>query len=264
MGVCLACRRVRKLCLSHAIPKSAFTPLMRSGNGSAIAIPKGDGNIHRTNDSGDAPLLCEECEAIFNTAFDGPLANALKKLSNEIWKNGHDAKIEFPADQAAHALVSIAWRICFSSASIYSQVKLDKRHLLEIHKLVGLPSTEILKHCTVGLKHLKGPKAESGGLGPLEMSQFIKSPEAYMLSIKPKRSPKYFAIDWTMFGFLVVVALPRLPYSKRSAFGAFKRGSLEIGATPVGLLEYGPLRNALFAGMTKDREGKVSSGISRR
>lgn len=265
LGICAYCGNFRSLCRSHAIPNAAFKQIFRSSGGQGIAVPAGDGYVHRTSESGATFLLCEEDEKLFNRKFDGPLINLLKRLDNEIQKSGGPAKIEFPADQAAHAIVSIVWRICASPANMYSLVRLNRDHRMEVSRIFGLQSSDILKNCAVRLSWLfDGSKADQNGFDRKNMGQFIKSPEAFSIRVRPNGKLNRFAIDWTMFGFLIHVVVPRIPYPRSKNFGGLRLGSEWIDAAPVDLFQYQPILDVLVAGYAKNAEGKLTPNLKRR
>jgi hypothetical protein len=263
-GFCAFCGKLRQLRMSHAIPRAAFVTMLANG-GNAIGIPNGDGNAHLTSDTGDAPLLCEECEGEFNRKFDGPLTNALKALENEICNDGVRASVDFEANQLAHAIVSVAWRICRSSAHMYSEVALSNDHLRELTELLRRPTDSILNHCTVRLGRLTDPTPEaSGGFDQTSMGQLVKTPQPYLL--RTKRTGKFdrFALDWTMFGFLIHLIVPRFLYPRSKRFGGLKRGESRISAVPINIFEYAPLDDALMAGYAAHAEGRLSPALKKR
>lgn len=265
IGVCAFCKTFELLRMSHAIPKAAFKPLLESGNGSAIAIPDGDADVHLTTDTGDALLLCERCEASFNQRFDGPMINALKKLDRNFREGESSASIEFDANHLAHALASVAWRINFSSSNFNSRVKLSQRHAALLESLIRLPSTEILKHCSVKLARLADSAAvKDRAFSQDFMGQIIKAPESFSIRIKPKGNLDRFAVDWSMFGFLIHVVAPRITYPKSRSFGGLKRGSTSVTVSRLGILDYQPLADAIVDGFKKNAEGKLSKGMKNR
>ena len=251
--------------MSHAIPRAAFKPILDKSNGNAIAIPDGDRDIHLTTDTGSAPLLCSRCESLFNTRFDAPMTNALKRLSRAYGKNGESVSITFDADHLAHAVVSVAWRINCSPAAFNSRVKLISRHSSLLDKILRSPTAEILQHCSVKLSKLSDATSSTdGGFSEDALGQIIKGPESYSVKAKPHGSLDRFAIDWSMFGFLVHVVVPRITYPKSRTFGGLKSGSNKVAATRVMLLEYKPLADGLIEGFRKNAAGKLSKGMKRR
>jgi hypothetical protein len=264
-GQCGFCRKYCRLCLSHAIPKAAFKTLMAAGNGNAIGIPKGGGNAHLTSDSGEGLLLCSACEGVFNQNFDGPMTNALKQLDSKIISDGFNAAINFDANQLAHAVVATAWRICLSPAHMYSEVIISSPHMKSLDVLMRKPTDEILRHCAVKFSRLADATAEgNGGFGQETMRQFIKTPEIYSIKTKDNGRFDRFAMDWTMFGFLVHLIVPRLPYPKSQKFGGLKKGAKTIRANPINMLDYAPLRDALVAGFAAQHEGRITPSLQKR
>jgi hypothetical protein len=252
--------------MSHAIPRAAFKAMLATGNGNAIGIPYDDDrNAHLTSDTGDAPLLCDSCEREFNRNFDAPLINALKSLENEIFVHGVRAPVNFSANQLAHAVVSVAWRIWRSPAFMYSEVVLDQRDAQELDALLRLPTDDVLKNCTVRLARLTDPTPqERGGFGQELMGQFVKAPQVYSLRTKSRGKFDRFAMDWTMFGFLIHLIVPRFLYPRSKKFGGLKRDALQISAVPVDMLQYPPLMDALIAGYAAQEEGRLSRTLKKR
>ena len=264
-GQCAYCFKFGALRNSHAIPRAAFTAMLATGNGNAIGIPHGDGNAHLTSDTGDAPLLCDKCEQHFNREFDAPMINALKSLENEILTKGFRASIKFEANHLAHAVVSVAWRICLSPAFMYSEVMLNKRHMQELDALLRLPKGSILRNCTVKLGRLADvTPAASGGFGQDMMGQFIKTPEVYSIRTKPGGKLDRFALDWTMFGYLIHLIVPRLPYPKSKNFRGLKTNATQINAVHTDIFEYQPLVDALVAGYAAQEEERLSPTLKKR
>lgn len=264
-GICPNCQNIRELRLSHAIPKAAYKPLLEAGRGQAIGIPGREGNAHLTSETGDAPLLCDECEGEFNRRFDGPATNALKRLENEILRNGIDARIDFSSDQLAHAVVSIAWRICLSPSQVFREVKPSRSHLNQLTNVLRLPSSEVLKHCSVRLGRLASISDKSADRFRNEkVGQLIKTPDIFSIKVKRYGKLDRFALDWTMFGFLVHCVVPRIPYPRSKSFKGLKRNSNQIWATEVDMLDYPPLRDALAAGYAASAEGRMSPALKRR
>ena len=239
--------------------------MLGTGNGNAIGIPYGDGNAHLTSDTGDAPLLCDSCEQYFNREFDAPLINALKSLENGIQASGFHAAIRFEANQLAHAVVAVAWRICRSPAHMYSEVVLSQQHMRELDELIRLPTDSILANCTVRLGRLADATPEAcGGFGQEIMGQFIKTPQVYSMKTKSKGKFDRFALDWTMFGFLIHLVVPRFLYPRSKNFGGLKRGAEQINAVRVDIFKYPPLMDAMVAGYAAQEEGRLSPTLKKR
>lgn len=263
-GRCAYCRRDKKLVLSHAIPKAAFRPLLAAGSGSAIGIPDREGVVHRTTDTGEFPMLCAECECEFNRRFDGPLSNALKRLEKAVLSGSTAPILAFSANQLAHAIVAVAWRISRSPANMYLKVNLAAGHLSELEAVLRLPTDQVLRSCTVRVARLTDPlERTGGGFDQSVMGQLIKTPEAFTIKSK-KGLPCGFAMDWTMFGFLIHLIVPRLPFNTNRKFGGLKRGAMKVRAAPVNVLDYAPLRDALVAGVAAHEEGRMTASIKDR
>ena len=96
------------------------------------------------------------------------------------------------------------------------------------------------------------------------MRQFIKVPEAYSIRTKSKGKFDRFALDWTMFGFLIHLIVPRLVYPKSKDFGGLKRNATQINAVHIDMFKYRPLRDALVAGYAAQEEGRLSPALKKR
>lgn len=264
-GACAYCGINADLQDSHAIPAAAFASMLRSGSGKVITIPGAVGNAGFSSDTGAAPLLCRQCERDFNVWFDGPLTNALKNLQNRIDAMGSASGIDFSSDQLSHALVSVAWRMERSSAEFYSGVELRPDHRKQLEQVLRLPQEEILRHCSVRLCKLQDHRPEeSGGFGGKALGQLVKRPEVFLPASSRHQADGRFIIDWTMFGFLVQIAFPRLPYSSSRKLRGLKRGARKIVAPGIYFLEHKPLANALFSGLACHEEGRLTPALKKR
>ncbi|RWR49960.1 hypothetical protein EOW65_08385 [Sinirhodobacter ferrireducens] len=109
VAVCAFCQSDAELCASHSIPDGFFRLISRQNSGKLIQIPAGAGNIHFSNETGKAKLLCKVCEAYFNKEFDSPLVNAFKMWDLQIIERGLTAGYNFSTEHIAQALASIFW-----------------------------------------------------------------------------------------------------------------------------------------------------------
>jgi hypothetical protein len=265
IGYCPYCLKLSSLCMSHAIPRAAFKTLFAGGNGNAIAIPNGKSNVHLTSDSGAGLLLCQACEGLFNRSFDGPMTNALKELDTAIVTQGFRSQVTFEANQLAHAVVATAWRICLSPAHMYSECTISDAHKRELDNLLRRPTGEILRNCSVKVSRLSDSTSEEvGGFGQNLMRQFIKTPEVYSIRTKRNGKPDRFAMDWTMFGFLIHLILPRLPYPKSQKFRGLKLDATKIAANPIDIFNYPPLRVALIEGYAAQQQNRITPSLRNR
>lgn len=260
-GRCVFCANVGNLMMSHSIPEAAFRAALKASNGKMIGIPYGDGNVHYTSDSGAAPMLCASCEGNFNRKYDGPLSNALKSLENAILDHGPGSAIDFPANQFAHAIVSIAWRICRSNAHLYSEVILRPDHSKELDRIFRLSNEEILKNCSIILNRLTDFTKE-GGFQNETMNQFIKIPEVKL----QKNSQNFcrFMISWTMFGFKVSLIVPKLHFSMKRQKIILRRNSKKLHALPVNIIDDSQIMKALIAGYAAHVEGRLTPALLKR
>lgn len=261
---CFCCGRHRELCQSHAIPDAIFRPLLRSGSGAAIVLPRGDGRIHRSSDTGKARMFCRECEAHFNRIFDGPLVNLLRLLDKKIETDGFSARVPFDHSELAQALVSVFWRACISPAATYSATKVSARHELILRDLSKGSRDETLRRCSVRFRRLSDSTPENdGGFQQKHISQFLLAPSPYLISSSTKNGHSRLVLDIVIQGFLIHLFVPRLPFRKNSQPGTLRRGQNILHAPPFDLFDYPPLKAALVKGYGKHQEGNVSSGLSK-
>lgn len=182
MPVCAYCRNDRELCESHSIPNGIFKAMSRHSNGQLIAIPRGDGNIHRSQDTGSSKLLCRECEGDFNKRFDSPLVNALKAWDRRINEKGFRVRYEFPPNQGAQALASIFWRASVSTNDMYMGAKVSEQDKAKLLSIVRGDSNATLKSCSCSIKRLydKRPPTKSWA-SQEDISKIILPVSAYRI-----------------------------------------------------------------------------------
>jgi hypothetical protein len=265
MDFCAYCAKPRELRNSHAIPDATFKAARASGKGQLIGIPNELGKIAYTQDTGAAPMLCHECESAFNVNFDSPISNFLKRLENAYLDDGPNASLQFDANELAKALVSIGWRICRSRAEFYGDANLSTRHLYELDNILRSPNPSVLKKCTIRLSRLYDSKRKgANGFADEIMKQFIINPKCYTVSMKKRGATKRFALEWTMFGFLVHLIVPRLTYPSSRSFGGLKANSKDVAFSMQCVLEYEPIMSRLAAGYAAIEQGRVSKKLAKR
>lgn len=261
-GVCKFCHRTRELRSSHSVPNGFFRLLLKKSNGSAIGIPLGPGNISGSTDTGEALILCSECECDFNKAWDAPLVNALKRLDKKILEEGFSARIDFSHSQFAQAVASVIWRSCVSDASMYQNTEVNERDLRDVLRIIDSPTGGSLKLCSVSLRRLWDRRGDTGeGFDQGSIAQIIVPPVARSFGSKGKI--KGFGFDMVVQGFLIHIAIPRLPFSTVRSRGFLSSGKKILHAPKINIFDYQPLVDLLVGAYAKFEAGEVS-GKARR
>jgi hypothetical protein len=262
VGFCRYCGKVRQLCDSHALPVGIFRPILSASSGKLVGIPADDGPVHYTSDTGAAKLLCRDCETHFNKNWDAPTVNFLKRLDRAIIESGHTTQLPFPNAQLAHAIVSIVWRTCVSSAFMYAEVRPTTKDLAVVEAILRGPTSEVLRLCSVRIARLYDPTPEQkGGFGQEIMYQFILSPRLYRVKIKKNDKRLGFAFLFTMLGFAISLIFPKVPYPKRKKAGYLSISGDHVVAPPEDLMSIPPIVDALVDGLRKDIAGNVTQSV---
>lgn len=250
--------------MSHAIPNAFFRRILQSNNGSAIAIPKGKGKIHRSNDTGKARLLCRKCEAKFNEEFDKPLVDCLRVLDRQIIKAGFTARIHFNNDHLARCIASVFWRASISSANLYQGIRLSKDDQRQLYRVMVGSEQDALRNSSVSLMRLYDPTpATSGGFTQEIVSNFVFSVSAYNAKSRSQAKLEHFALDLCFQGFLIHMFIPRLPFSKVRSPRFLKRGGNVVHAPPTNILDYPPLMEMMVTGLAKKMSGEILPSVER-
>ena len=261
-GECKFCHRIGELRNSHSIPAGFFRPLLKKSNGSAIGIPLGAGKIAGSNDTGEALILCSECEGYFNKAWDAPLVNVLKRLDKKVFEEGFSARVEFSHSQFAQAVASVVWRSCVSDAPMYSNTFVSDQHLNDIIRIINTSTDESLKLCSVSLRRLWDRRGDTGeGFDQGSIAQIIVPPVSRSFGSKGKI--KGFGFDMVVQGFLIHIAIPRPPFSKVRSSGFLSPGKTILHAPKINIFDYQPFVDLLVGAYAKFDAGEVS-GKARR
>ncbi len=259
-GNCAFCKSDRNLKNSHSIPLAAFRPLLKSGSGSLIAIPNGNDNVRRIQDTGAYEMLCFQCEREFNEEFDSQLIYVLKSLREKCSATEGFAVVKANTDIFAKSMVSVVWRMAYSGAQMYSDIKLTHLQLQMINDLMSKEADQTLRFCSISIAHLIDKRTpEAGGFTREHFSQFILNPRLY----RAKRKSG-FMIEWTMFGFLIHLIVPRLTNSNLKKFHGLKRHDEVVRSVPQYFLDNPSLEAALLSGLQANEEGRVSPSIKQR
>lgn len=264
VSTCRLCGQDSDLCLSHAIPNAFFRSILRSNHGSAIAIPKDNGKIHLTGDSGKAKLLCQQCEARLNTEFDKPLIKCLRNLDGEILRTGFSARIKFNHDHLARCIASVYWRGCVSSARMYKHIKLSHPDEATLFQTMTGSDSLALQNTSVSFMRLYDPTTEeSGGFTQGVVSNFVFPITAHKTSLKRKKTSTNFALTMCLQGFLICLFVPRLPHTQTRRPKFLKSGGQHLHAPPTNMLLYPPLMDMMVGGLAKVNSGDVTSAVTK-
>lgn len=253
MPICAYCKRDTELCDSHAIPNGFFKSISRHNNGKLIAIPKGEGCVHLSQQTGKAKLLCQDCEGLFNREFDSPLVNAFKDWDRQIAEKGFSVRLEFLANKMAQGLASICWRASVSGNGMYTNAQVSSRDKAGLLSIVEGDQNKVLKNCSCYIKRFYD---KQGGFSQDDISQIIVPVNAYRLEWGGKKRPAYFAFTIVMQGFLCALQVPRLPFHKRRGSEFLNPKKDLLHAPPLYIMDYRPLMEIMAVGFGKNLEGK--------
>ncbi len=260
MAICAHCNKDRELCESHAIPDAFFRGISRKNNGQLVAIPKGDGKVHHSQNSGKAQLLCKECEDHFNQKFDKYLVNAFKEWDQRIVRHGFKSRMDFSADHLTQCLASVVWRAAQTENSFYVGAKVNDKDSDKLRQVFAGEEREALKKCSCSINRLNDKASSSdGGFSQQILSQVILPVHAYRGA---KKQSEYIAFTLIMQGFMCKLVVPRLPHSSTNNPGFLRSGAKRLHAPTLHFSKYPRLMDALVAGVEKEMNG--SSTLKRK
>lgn len=256
MAICLYCTEDKDLCQSHAVPDGFFKLISRKNNGKLITIPEGPNALHLTQNTGKSSLLCEQCEAIFNTRFDAPIVNAFKDWDKQIIHDGFSVRYEFSPNQMAQALVSIIWRACETHNVMYNNSKIRKSEKTQLLSIIKSNQDSVFEKCSCSIRRIYAyTENNNSGFSQKEVSQIILPPFAYQTKWGKSKKVKGFAFDILLVGFLCHLFFPKLPSIKSNGAGFLNPKNHKLHAPPYHFMQYEPLRKIAIAGYSKHASG---------
>lgn len=244
-GVCGHCLQFKNLCESHAIPDAVFRRLFKTPGGAVCLVDDETTPNGYSTDSWKWPILCETCEAEFETRFDGyGVSVLLSKIGKFEPMDGGVRVLEVDQARLAAFFVSVAWRAALSGHRAYSKLKaLSDAHLRLLHD--GLVGRGPLPH--VSMSRLVDYERE---MSRQTMREAVVEPTVYT-------GDGMITIFFVFSGFLIgiFVTRPTLKVRRRQSF--LKPG---LKAEPFfvhdfGLEQFKPLLNVMMTSMKKEGQG---------
>jgi hypothetical protein len=247
-GVCRLCGDRRALCRSHALPESAFRPLLKDGEGKAIVIVDDRTTpIHYSSDSWGVNLLCRECEEKLNRAYDQYGIDVLK---------GHRCSVSRGAGWVTFTgidkqrfrmfFLSLLWRISVSHHECYQNINLPSDWEQEIHS--ALRDANKVRGSLFTVRVFRLRDSTDGGFSVNDIRNFVAAPFG-------RSYGRINSVCFMFFGFLAEVFLPRLPSRICSKAGFLVGKSTVFLAPYYEILDAPELINLLATGLQKHESG---------
>jgi hypothetical protein len=133
-GICKCCLREAKLCNSHIIPEFCYQPLYDEKHRYIEAVFSED-KVYRQNIGKREPLLCSECETLFNR-----WERHARRLFTDPFKPvaGSKARLQMPQlsyEPTKLFILSVLWRASVSQLDMFRLVNLG-RHEEPIRRML--------------------------------------------------------------------------------------------------------------------------------
>jgi len=139
MGICAKCRENGPLRKSHSIPRSFILPILQSNNGQGIQLSGGKEKVHRSNNSGASPMLCENCEIWFNEKIDMNADIETKKMRRTIAKSKDEVAFSTDNQRIVLFILSVFWRASISENKLCQDFNLREQILHQIEHCFSSP-----------------------------------------------------------------------------------------------------------------------------
>jgi hypothetical protein len=208
-GRCQLCEKLTDLCDSHAIPSAHFRPMLRAGNGAAIATVDDELTpIQRSSDTWSTNQLCLLCERILNEEYDGYGIAVFKGKQGRVKPTPYGVSLQdVDVGRLRTFLLSILWRMSTSVHDVYLNAHLptDIKEELRVTLLSRRRYKSSKLHLSLQRLHDSTPQ---GGFSTEDFRSVVMSPFI-------SKNSTYYAICFLMFGFLVRIFVPNLPAKER-------------------------------------------------
>lgn len=249
-GTCRLCEQQHELCLSHAVPKSAFRPALREGSGKAIALIDDETTpIQFSSDTWDVYLLCKDCEDTLNRKYDTYGIDVLKGGVGDVRRSRYGVTFTGLDRQRLRMFcLSVLWRVSVSHHDHYSNICLPHSLTRELHHALkqGLKVRNSI--FTVAIYRLTDSNPE--GFSYESLRSLVMAP------IMRRFRNGCISICYVFFGFLVEIFLSKLPVK------FMKKPGILTGASPIfmapfqEILEVPELINLMASGLHKHENGQ--------
>jgi hypothetical protein len=247
-GECFYCLQQRKLALSHAIPNAFFRDIFRENDGNAVLIPGDTGRIHLSNNSGKAPLLCVDCEGLFNRHLDGPSINFLKSHRAQLNTLGATKQATFESALLARFILSVFWRGAALKSELYkhSNCKVLSKELVKSYLLDATKNPFNVASFLVRNIIDDDLNVDFG-------SDYIVLPRSELVQINDRQEP-YLRAEFVAKGFSFETYFPKLPARTRRIPGMLRSGT-QILTPDIGFLKCHAMHGACMNMMHKHVTG---------
>jgi hypothetical protein len=248
-GICRLCEEERELCLSHALPKSAFRLAFGEDSGKVIKITDDETTpVKFSSDSWDVYLLCSVCESRLNSAYDSYGIGVLKGRVGGV-RQGQQGVTFSSIDRQRLRMfcLSVLWRVSVSHHDCYRNIDLPLVWESELHRALRQDVNVKSSLFTVAIFRLidttpKGFEYES--LCSVITAPFARSFKNGLTSV-----------CFVFFGFLVEIFLSKLPQKIINRPGILSGRSPVFLAPFLEILEVPELLNLLVRGLQKHESG---------
>lgn len=253
-GICRLCEDQRKLCLSHALPNSAFRLALREGSGKAITITDDEATpVQFSSDTWDIDLLCSACEDTLNKAYDSYGIGVLKGNIGAVRHGQYGVTFSGVDRQRLRMFyLSVLWRVSVSHHDCYSNIELPYLWESELHRALqqgGKVRGSIFSVVLYRLRDSTPDGFEYENLCSLIIAPFARKFKNGLTSI-----------CFVFFGFLVEIFLPKLPAKLINRPGVLAGQSPVFLAPFLEILEVPELLNLMVRGLHKHENGLSKVG----
>lgn len=125
MNKCRLCGLIKPLLDSHSIPNSYFKAIFRKNSGKGVLLSAHDDPNHKSSNSGDWELLCEECEREINNGCEKYAINKFRYKRGAI-ESSHSIRFtNVDCAKIVRFCLAILWRTSISPADLFRGFKLD-------------------------------------------------------------------------------------------------------------------------------------------
>lgn len=257
-GTCCLCQNDDVLQISHSIPDAVFRRLFSKGSGSAIVLNnKTDDQIHKSQDSWGARLLCQKCERDLNFCFD---------VFGDKFSKGMDGLIRHEAGFSCISLIdqrllrmfflSVVWRMHHSTAIPYLDINIPSFVENQLRDCLLQRKSLPQNLATVRLFRLRD-KSKINGFSDDHLESFIASPWSRFNEKK-----KYF-VEYIFSGYFVSVELLGSAVKERRKIGVLSEGVGPMMIPHKEPIAIPQVMDTLLHAMDKTEKGLVAKSVKK-
>lgn len=254
IGICRLCEEQHELCLSHAVPKSAFRLAFKEGSGKAIAITDDETTqIQFSSDSWDVYLLCRVCEDKLNKKYDSYGIDVLKGKVGTVRR--HQCGVTFNGidrERLRMFYLSVLWRVSVSHHDHYKNINLSYPLEKELHHALKHGRKVRGSKFPAAIYRLRDSTPEgfqNEGLRSLVTAPFVR-----------KFKDGFISVCFVNFGFLVEIFLTKLPAKILKKPGVLTGNNHVFMAPFLEILYVPELLHLMVNGLQKHNNGLSKVG----